>query len=39
MADKTQLARVVPMSRIRFAAAAMFIVFGLASAWTAVWGA
>jgi putative Ca2+/H+ antiporter (TMEM165/GDT1 family) len=34
-----RLARAVPMSRIRVAAAALFIAFGLASAWTAIRGA
>jgi putative Ca2+/H+ antiporter (TMEM165/GDT1 family) len=34
-----RLARVVPMSRIRIAAAALFLAFGLASAWTAIRGA
>jgi putative Ca2+/H+ antiporter (TMEM165/GDT1 family) len=34
-----RLARVVPMSRIRAIAAALFLAFGLASAWTALRGA
>jgi putative Ca2+/H+ antiporter (TMEM165/GDT1 family) len=34
-----RLARVVPMSRLRFVAAALFLAFGAASAWAALRGA